>query len=380
MCTWTQDILPRHGELVQHLVIWLAEKWLHLDDDDQQETPDVDNLWEMANPESDDFESHYSIGLSPQNFIKVLIMCPNVEALKIGYPDIAPHHVREVHLLSLHRSLAHSLSRLNQLRHLTLTRTTTLDLEKLTLTRTDSSYYGSPCSMSDRYVTTIICCLPLLESFSCSHLTRSELSSSPPFHKPFEWHLAQLRSLSKLELEDCDCLDRTWSSQSWSKNLTSLSLKWCAKLTTPDLRHILDTLAPHLTNLELLVPPSSMVSETGVPGSVPFSQQWAASHRFRLPALARLTLHNTTLWDLLSSFGDCKSLSHVKYIGVPADEWKVIQEMVCAMTWPKLEVLNFKHAQEVPPSSIPSAWSFWERVSKLRKFCLKSGIKFMSNV
>ncbi|KAG0146218.1 hypothetical protein CROQUDRAFT_44731 [Cronartium quercuum f. sp. fusiforme G11] len=354
---WTKDILYKHGHLVQSISILLANEWTE-EEPGEEGLDDVDNVLLIddynhdLNEEPDDRYTKPKLrGLSPQNMIKVLVMCPNIKSLEIRYPLL------EVHPVFLHIHLHKIFLHLTTLQHLTLDRSM------------------GPRS-TDNFVTHLIRLCPLLESLACGYLCRSTPIQPPPQYSepPFEWHLSQLKHLSKLELKTSSNVDRTWSDQTWNQKLTTLKFEDCTKLSIPDAHYLISRIAPDLLDLILhaSIPGSDTVGPN-IAGSVAFGFQWASDNRFTIPKLARLSLYNPTQYELLISFQDCKELRELKYINLPANEWNSVEALICASTWPKLKILNLQQPQEF---SIWS-WETREKLVKLRKYCELKKIEFL---
>lgn len=335
-------ILFRHGESVSSISIELSDDWLQNHDAQGWVYHPSENL------KCDDPYTPRK-GLSHKTVVKILVMLPNLHSIHFTLPKLpSPTAANDPPPALLFSRLEDATSNLPGLRHLCLLR--------------DSV----ECfCISDKYVTGIIKRLPLLESLECNLLRRS--SSSDPTDS-FEWNLAQLSNLSRLYLSACSNVDGGWCAQIWPKKITKLRLTECDSLTARDLHRLLPSFAPNLIDLDFEISEDQLPPLPSTPND--------PGYFFNLPSLTSLGSHDTPHRDadsnLLAHFQHCKELTFISEAHLAPSQWKVIADLVCATTWPKLKELHLR--QKFFANS--ADWILYPALFRLRKFCHQAGIEF----
>lgn len=341
MSRW-DGIIFRNGEFVTSISIELSDDWVAED----YRLP----FW--GDYESENLQCKDSRrtrkGLSHETVVKILTMLPSLLSIDFTVPSLDNTAALGNQQYLLYSRLKDVTSNLPRLRHLGL------DKHWLDCTRTPESH-----------VTGIIKCLPLLESLRCTALNRS--TSSNPTNS-FEWNLAQLSNLSTLDLLKCSNIDGRWCTPSWPKKLTKLKLPECYGLSVQDLHQLVSHLGSNLIELEIRV----VANQVPPPPSTPNDPNYF----FNLPSLTILKSDNPQEThedsNLLAQFQNCKQLSSISEASLAPSQWTLIADLVCAMTWPRLQFLNLQHEQV----SHPTDWNLHAALFKLRKFCDQAGIDF----
>lgn len=351
MSRWTDALLFQHGHLVKSVSAHLTEEWLLENDNGGENMPPYDNLIMFVDGGSDTPRAKRQ-GLSPENLVTILLMCPNVESLEVHITKPSEEE-QDGGLAILQRRLKQIFRHLPHLRTLRLQSPSTLRL-------------------SEETIIDILQNLPLLASFRCVTLgTRTPDLSTPSL----ESHLACLPNLSHLSLVNCVGRDRAWISQVWTAPITSLELCFCSNLTITDAHKLINQLGQTLTRVALAFDEDYEEVMDRPALECTFGPNWAKTNRFTLPSLTSLMIVYPPRWNMLSSFQNCRKLSVIDYRGIPAGEWSPMVDLVCASTWPDLKSLELATPQRYDSSD----WDFCAGIYKIRKFCRENKITFLKD-
>lgn len=332
MKTWTEDILLTHGHHVQSLAFEITLEWLQSAPADTSDMNESDNLI-VTDPGPERRR-----GLSHENTLKVLAMCPNLCSLEISGPwtdsDANPSF--------LYTKLGLLLNDFPKLRH--------LELRNLTTRMAPDVWYGH-----------IIKMLPLLETFDYDGLATHLLSDESIGTGTFASELAQLKRLSKLSICWCKAVNKSWCHQPWQAMLTHLTLARCPDLFMIDAQKLIEQFSPSLTYLFL------SLDEPALP------YKWPSRNKFCLPVLQILEFSAPSITNLLESFRDCKAIQRIRWNYLAPSEWVVLQSLVVPEPiWPRIKLLDFYEAEPHDARS----WEINSAIFQLRNFCHQNHINF----
>lgn len=213
--------------------------------------------------------------------------------------------------------------------------------------------------------------LPFLESFRCSDLWTSapQGTGGPSLGRC----ISQLKNLTRLELHDADAMDESWCLHAWSHQIKEFEIH--AGNNPPILFpsvacRIINHAAPNVTCLELLF---GYGSGSDRPVDILFDAGWSPQTRFNLYHLTSLCL-KPARFDILAAFQDCKLLRCLEYTYIRSEDYCLLQELVCASTWPNLTFLKLhspgsKAENHLNPVIAPSR-------KLLHEFCNKRAIRY----
>lgn len=304
MSLWTEDILLRHGHLVQSLEF----KWDSCRVSDT-ERGNYDNIVPKDTSDSrglpTDVERRHRQGIGLMNVKKIFKTCPLLESVSIDVAFASSEHAEWGPCPTM--GLAAAFCLVPQLQHLRLI---------------DYSMEGTP----GEFVINLLQNLPSLVSL---RLHGFHFRPKLAIEESLGWSLSRHQKLRRLSLSGLDCEDGTWTLKSWARQLETLELDSCSGLSPSVLHGILSGSAPFLTGLKFLLEPSPDEPRVTV--------------RFDLPALKKLYIFHRgdPGIHLLLSFEDCKSIEDLEYrCPEEDDEWNTMEHYLSRHTWPELSVLK----------------------------------------
>lgn len=383
--TWTEQILPKHGELVQYLSIYLSEHCLMTP---QKVSNSIlyDNTVRCPNdcdiPTLKELNSRIA-KLSPVSVIRILMQCPNIQTLAINLPD-KPTAYQPEDVIRLENFLIPLVIRLPQLKRLNI------------MSSSDVSY-------REEIASSLVSKLPSLQSFSFLGRPGNPIPSSSALTAPMSlsYKLSKLENLSELELALPHFVDSRWISHTWSPGIVDLKLILCENLSLNDLYKFVGFFAPTLTCLSIAVGLRHLdnlmnVNDDGTEsesdeeddifdfgndeGLILNDQDfnhgptWAEEHRLNLPKLNQLTLFDAKPYGLLKSFQDCKEIG---WLVCCQPDWDLIEKLVNAKTWPSLKFLGLETKDVLFSnySDLDEQISASEQQASFADSCRKAGIR-----
>ncbi|KAH9812236.1 hypothetical protein DFH28DRAFT_1084435 [Melampsora americana] len=383
--TWTDRILPKHGELVQNLSIYLSEHCL-MSPQKLSSSTLYDNTVRCPNdcdiPTLKDLNSRIA-KLSPVSVIRILTQCPNIQTLAINLPD-KPITYQPENVIALEKLLIPLVIRLPHLKRLNL------------MSSSDVSY-------REEIASSLVSKIPSLQSFSFLGRPGNPIPSSSALKAPMSlsYKLSKLENLSELELALPHFVDSRWISHPWSTGIVDLKLILCENLSLHDLYEFIGFFAPTLTSLSIAVGLRHLdnlmdVNEDGIESESDeendifnleddegvlltdqnhhYGPSWAEEHRLSLPNLTQLTLFDAKPYGLLKSFQDCKEIT---WLVCCQPDWNLIQTLVNSKTWPALKFLGLetKNLLFSNYSDLDTPILASEQQASFADSCRKAGIK-----
>lgn len=122
MSLWTNNILVRHGDVVESFAIELDDDWLYCPSRDRFHSDEHDNYQAQRGGNSRDWER-----ISYVSVVQLLVMCPKIQSLEIVCPGIYAEDFEEpedpdylIKVENLHTRLLSLTSRKPRLRRLKL--------------------------------------------------------------------------------------------------------------------------------------------------------------------------------------------------------------------------------------------------------------------
>lgn len=299
MTLWTNEILPRHGHLVQSLSVEVEldtlKEPLHLS---------CQKNWYDNTHSGGDHRS-----LSPQSIFTLLEQCPGLHDFKLQFPAFSEADYAEFYhyLEPFNSRIVHLLSGMNQLQHLFL--------------QNDSS-------LEEDIIVQFIKDLPSLESISLCEFswTSQELGALT-----LGRHMSQLNNLTRMHLLEITSVDARWCQFPWTGLLTDVSILRCAGITPIEFHKLIHHIAPNVTILKYDLDGFEHKEHEVKP-------QWHTTHRFHLPALADLSLATDKDYStMLSGFASCGDLQRLSYdCSKSPSNWDLLHSLILSRTWPKL--------------------------------------------
>ncbi|EGF99135.1 uncharacterized protein MELLADRAFT_94860 [Melampsora larici-populina 98AG31] len=391
MTTWMKEILPKHGSYVKTVYAELREEWFErppkplsikqaIKHTDRRQHAPGSGIEEAK--ESDDDEDIYtdnfsvslthrrhqheptSLGLCPENLVRVLSYCEKLTTLELICPDTERNYPNSGEVRNLSYNLTSLFSELGNLQHLKL-----------------SGPYNS--SIQAECIYKPLTQLPLLESLDLACVAvedRRKLGS-------LATSLHSLKKLRCLVMDEVDALNSSWGCQEGPPHLDSLMITDCTHLRFAKTPVFVSSWAPHLTHLELrFVEPYDDLSQEDLSRFNP------KRNRVSLPALTHLTIWPHSGCHYIHCFSDCKELRQLTFnyfircdeedeedkdedfIPDPDGSYKgliALSEFIAENVFPKLKVIVIPIEEDHFPLEPISAAA----LSPLEEFCKLNGIE-----
>ncbi|EGG06673.1 uncharacterized protein MELLADRAFT_77794 [Melampsora larici-populina 98AG31] len=348
--TWTEGILPKYGESVQSLSIYLSVHCLMSPSKVSKSTL-YDNTIRCPNdcdkPTIKDIKSRIA-KLNPVSVIRIIMQCPNLQILAINLPD-KPTPYQPEDVKRLENLLIPLVIRLPHLKRLNI------------MSSSDVSY-------REEIASSLVSKIPTLQSFSFLGRPGNPIPSSSALRAPesLSYQLSKLEHLNELELALPHFVDSRWISHTWPTKLVDLKLILCENLSLNDLYKFIKFFAPTLECLSIAVGLRHLDNlmhmnqdgfETDSDGEddifnsendegihlndqyLNHGSSWAENHRLDLPRLTQLTLFDAKPYGLLKSFQDCKDIT---WLVCCQPDWTLIEKLVNSRTWPCLRFLGLE--------------------------------------
>ncbi|KAH9821161.1 hypothetical protein DFH28DRAFT_951675 [Melampsora americana] len=324
---WTEVILPKHGQFVEHIAIQLSpECTLSSRKSSPPNYPPEQTLLFPSNVIAR-MDPQHSWNrpikpFSPQTINKIFSLCPNIRTILFDATALKGEYLETPQLTQL---LANLISFTRNLRNV---KSMTFENRR-------------PHRLPEECLAGLISQLPSLESLNVSGFT-SCLKTNPKM--TLGWNLSRSR-IYKLRISDIEGFDRSYLDHPWTHSLKELYFSSCPNLILRDLRPFLEHIAPNLETLWIGTSFSDREEAGEAEGT---DGDWVDEVYFDLPKLATLCIMGPDCESRISKFKNCRKINNLNLESTATFDWDEMTEYV-SHSWPELKSIRlqiFVHPSE----------------------------------
>lgn len=344
---FTKFLLPNHGPDIVSISVKLSPDWYKASPRSVPTGPNSkspNEAFKIFLPRSlDNLDC-----LTPENVIQILSACPRLKKISLIFRDTYSQRLHSEMSAALDVHIPALVSNLSQLEDLGI-----------------EFHLDNP--MPVVCIVKALSKAPHLKSLYCWNVIAPYVWEEEEESDALGQALSRLARLEKLILYAVNCLNGTWKAWSTSSTLNVLEIISCHNFRASHAARFVNSFSPNVKKMELH-----------------FIDPWGATfedmsilkphHIFQLPCLTELRLWHTIQCELILCFQTCKNIRRITYSGLPAGQFSDFVDLVCASTWPRLEILTLNYVFDYYILDRNHRMVLF-RGSQLRNFCRQKGIQ-----